>query len=187
MSLDALAGSATDNSYLTVAEADAIAATRLGTLKWNDDATTDGMKEAALVTASANLDQLDWIGAKAAADQPMSWPRSGAECGDKAYDDATIPKEVEIATFDLAESLLNDPSLITGIGGGTAAGELVPGVPNSDLRSLQLDVMRLEWREASASPRVKTALTQLPHLVSVLGCLTTSTAGNRCTLLRVRS
>ena len=190
MSLDALAGSATDNSYLTVAEADAIAATRPGVLKWSAVATTDAQKEAALITASGYLDQLGWIGTRTSTTQPMAWPRTDAECDEKAYDNATIPSEVEQATFDIAEALLSDPGLLTGQGGSSAGGgpELVPGVPNADLQSLKLDVMELVWKnDQTSSARIKTVLTELPHLVGLLGCLTTSTAGGRCTVLRVRS
>ena len=191
MSLDALAGSATDNSYLTIAEADAIALTRVGTLTWTNPATTEPQKEAALVSASSLLDTLEWIGSRTSPDQPMAWPRTSASCGEKSYDDATIPREVEQATFDLAEGLLNDPGMITGQGGSAAGGggELVPGVPNADLRSLQLDVMRLEWKDSPYSSSVKTPLTEMPHLVPMLGCLTTSLGptGSSRVLLRVRS
>lgn len=188
MSLDALAGSATDNSYLTIAEADAIALTRVGTLAWPDAA--QAQQEAALVSASRYLDQLSWIGTRTAEDQPMAWPRTDAECDEKVYDNATIPSEVEQATFDLAEALLSDPGLITGQGGSSAGAgaELVAGVPNADLQSLKLDVMELVWKnDQRSSSRIKTALTELPHLVGLLGCLTTSSAGGRCTILRARS
>jgi hypothetical protein len=190
MSLDALAGSATDNSYLTLAEAEAIALTRPGVLTWTNVATTQPQKEAALVTASSYLNQLSWIGTRTSTSQPMAWPRTSAECDEKVYDDSTIPTEVKQATFDIAEALLSDPGLLTGQGGTSAGGgaELVPGVPNADLQSLKLDVMELVWkRDQMSSTRLKTVLTELPHLVGLLGCLTTSTTGGRCTVLRVRS
>lgn len=189
MSLAALAGSTVDNSYLTVAEADAIAASMLGTLKWNDAATDNATKEKALVQATRQLDGLEWIGSRAVATQPLGWPRSGAQCGEKSYDATTIPREVELATFDLAEFLLNDPSAISGIGGGSgsASGELVPGVPNADLKRLKLDVMELEWRDgATGGVAVRTPLSVLPHLSSVLGCLTTSVVpGGSCRMVPV--
>lgn len=181
MSLASLAGSTVPNSYLTTAEADGIAATMLGTLKWLDAATTTAKKEQALVQATQQLDTLGWVGSRAVATQPLAWPRDNAKCGEKSYDKTTIPREVELATFDLAEALLGNPGLITGIGnsssGGGTAGELVPGVPNKDLKRLTLDVMTLEWRDAAASSGVtiKTPLSVLPHLAGILGCLTTST------------
>jgi hypothetical protein len=178
MSLAALGGSTVDNSYLTVAEADAIAATMLGTLKWLDPTTTTTQKENALIQATFNLDTLTYVGSKASPTQPLSWPRKDAKCGEKSYADNVIPREVELATFDLAEGLLNDPALISGIGGtgsGGAPGELVPGVPNADLKRLKLDVMELEWRDgATGGGTIKTPLSVMPHLSSILGCLTTS-------------
>ena len=179
MSLAKLAGSTVDNSYLSVAEADAIAGTMLGTLKWNDATTTTADKEKALIQATLQLDTLSWVGTKAASTQPLDWPRKDAACGEKTYGDAAIPREVELSTFDLAEGLLNDPGLISGIGGsggGGTPGELVPGVPNADLKRLKLDVMELEWRDGAAGSGVtiKTPLTVMPHLSSTLGCLTTS-------------
>jgi len=179
MSLAALGGSPVENSYLSVAEADAIAFTMLGTLKWLDPATTPADQESALIQATQQLDTLGWVGTRASSAQALAWPRDGAKCGEKSYDNATVPREVELATFDLAEALLNNPALITGIGGATGggtAGELVPGVPNKDLKRLKLDVMELEWRDGAVSSGVtiKTPLTVLPHLAGILGCLTTS-------------
>ena len=178
MSLAALGGSTVDNSYLTVAEADAIAATMLGTLKWLDPATTTAQKENALIQSTRNLDTLGWVGTRTSPTQPLAWPRKDAKCGEKSYADNVIPREVELSTFDLAEGLLNDPALISGIGGtgsSSAPGELVPGVPNADLKRLKLDVMELEWKDDSTgSVIIKTPLSVMPHLASILGCLTTS-------------
>lgn len=131
--------------------------------------------------ATRQLETLGWVGTKAAATQPLSWPRKDAKCGEKSYDALTVPREVELATFDLAEALLGNPALITGLGSGSSgsgsSGELVPGVPNKDLKRLKLDVMELEWRDGTTSSgvTVKTPLSVLPHLASILGCLTTST------------
>jgi hypothetical protein len=179
MSLASLGGSTVANSYLTVAEADGIAATMLGTLKWNDAATTTLQKESALIQATLQMETLGWVGTRAVATPPLSWPRKDAKCGEKSYDATTVPREVELATFDMAEALLGNPGLITGLGSGTSgsggSGELVPGVPNKDLKRLKLDVMELEWRDgATGSATVKTPLSVLPHLAGILGCLTTS-------------
>ena len=180
MSLAALGGSATYNSYLSVAEADAIAATQLGELAWNT--ATNDEKERALINATFWLDTLDYIGSKTDPTQPLKWPRTGASCGDKSYANDVIPKEIEMATFYLAEALLGDPGIISGIGGGDTStgtpGEIIPGVPNKDLKSLKLDVMELVWKDdATGSSIVKTPLTVMPFLANVLGCLTTSVVG----------
>lgn len=170
----ATAGSASANSYLSVAGADAIANGMIGTLAWST-ATSDN-KARALITATNGLETLSWVGSKATSTQALSWPRVDANCGDKAPADDEIPREMELATFDLANALLADPTLLKSSASSEA---LVPGVPNRDLKRLKLDVMELEWRTdvtPSTTSRV-TPLTVLPHLASILGCLTTSSTG----------
>lgn len=175
VTVTATAGSASANSYLTVAAADAIANTMVGTLAWGS-ATTDD-KGPALITATNGLETLSWTGTRATSTQALSWPRVDASCGDKEIADDDIPREIELACFDLANALLGDPTLLRSTPG---AGELVTGVPNRDLRRLKLDVMELEWREfetPSGAAQI-TPLTALPHLASILGCLTTSGTGS---------
>lgn len=167
----ATSGAANANSYLTVAAADSIANTMIATLKWST-ATTDN-KGRALITATRYLDQLGWIGDRATTTQALAWPRSDASCGEKAYDDDEIPAEVQYATFDLADALLNDPTLFNTSNAGL--GELIPGIPNASLKSARVDVLAVEFKDGgSGAPVVKNALTVLPHLVGMLGCLTTS-------------
>ena len=94
--------------------------------------------------------------------------------------------------------LLGDPTFIIGgipgsggsTGGGGTPGELVPGIPNSDLKELTLDVMKIVWRDdASGSSGSVALLEKLPVLSQVLGCLTTSVAsvGSSRVIQRVRS
>jgi hypothetical protein len=71
-SITATVGSASANSYLTIAAADTIAATMLGTLAWTT-ATTD-QKTRALITATRGLDTLDWIGYRATETQALDCP-----------------------------------------------------------------------------------------------------------------
>ena len=63
MSLAALLGSSTDNSYLTVVEADGYAAQSPADLAWKTEAD-EIKKEQALVTATYWLDTLTYIGTK---------------------------------------------------------------------------------------------------------------------------
>lgn len=186
--LIATPGAIDANSYMTVAEADALASYRLGTLTWTTTPTEQ--KEVALIQATRYMDTLEYIGAKASADQALSWPRVRARCGDKSYDAETIPTEVKEATFDLAEGLLNNPGLISrqGIPTSTSTtGELVTGVSNADLKRLKLDVMELEWRETTNSDKFPaTPISVMPHLLSVLGCLTTSRIPSVNTQIRLQ-
>ena len=119
------------------------------------------------------METLQWIGYRTGVNQALSWPRTGANCGDKRPSQTAIPREVELATFDLANALLGDPMLLRNHATTTA---LVPGIPNRDLRRIRLDVMEVEWRTqiGNSTTKAVTPLTVLPHLATILGCLTTS-------------
>ena len=163
------AGSASANSYLSVAGGDSIANLLLGTLAWSS-ATTDD-KGRALISATRYLDELSWIGDRASSTQALGWPRSGIALDGVSLSSATIPEQVEQATFDLANALLATPTLLSG--SNTALGELIPGIPNSSLQSASVDVVSVTFRQGGA-PTVLNALTVLPSLVGTLGPLTTS-------------
>ena len=184
LTVDATVGSDEANSYLSVAAADTIAETMITTLEW-DVSTTDD-KGKALITATRYLDQLEWIGSRATTTQTLDWPRSEATCGDKAYDDDEVPAEIQYATFDLADALLNNPTLLSG--SNASLNELIPGIPNSDLRAARVDVLSVEFKDTGGGgPTIKNVLTVLPHLVGILGCLTTSslnTSVGRIAVLR---
>ena len=197
MSLTALLGASEVNSYLTVAEGDTFASQSLGDIAWNN-VTEESDKEKALVSATRWIDTLDFVGSKCDPKQPLKWPRSEAVCGDYAYSCETgVPPQVEQATFAVANVLLGDPTFIIGGipgsgggGGSSTPGELVPGIPNSDLKELTLDVMKIVWRDdASGSSGSVALLEKLPVLSQVLGCLTTSVAsvGTSRVIQRVRS
>lgn len=197
MSLTALLGAAEDNSYLTVAEGDTFANQSLGDIAWNN-VTDEVDKEKALVSATRWLDTLDYVGSKCDPAQPLKWPRSGAVCGDYVYGCETgVPPQVEQATFAVANVLLGDPTFIIGGipgsgggGGGGTPGELVPGIPNSDLKELTLDVMKIVWRDdATGQSGAVALLEKLPVLSQILGCLTTTVAnvGTTRVIQRVRS
>ena len=168
-------GGSTNTSYISVEEGDSFAVQQLGTLKWST-ATYDE-KAKALISATRYLDQLQWIGSRATATQALAWPRIGAVCGEKSYGETVIPPEVKQGTFWLAELLLNDPNALAGNSSVGAGGQLVPGINNADLKSARLDVMELVWRDAgSGAPVVVNALTALPMLVNLFGCLCLSPA-----------
>lgn len=183
-SITATVGSASANSYLTIAAADTIAESMLGTLAWTT-ATTD-QKTRALITATRGLDTLTWIGDRASTTQALDWPRSDVSCDGVEYPDDEIPAQVAYSTFDLANALLTTPTLLQ-----STSAQIVPGIPNRDLARLKLDVMELEWRTdvSSASQAIVSPLSALPHLATILGCLTTSTipGGTGRVMARVRS
>ncbi|MBO9602547.1 MAG: hypothetical protein J7496_08575 [Novosphingobium sp.] len=94
-------GSATSESYCSVADADT-RATALGTTAWTGD---DATKEAALRRATGYMEQQfrnRWKGTRLYRDQALSWPRYGA-CVD-GFDvlSTVVPDEVRDACADLA-------------------------------------------------------------------------------------
>ena len=185
--IDATIGGATANSYLTVAAADTLTETMLGTLAWTT-ATTDS-KTRALITATRGLDTLGWIGSKATTTQALDWPRTGVSCDGVDYDSTAIPTQILYATFDLANSLLTTPNLLLTPPASSTA--LIPGIPNRTLSKIKADVLELTFRpDVSASAQsIVSPLTVLPHLATTLGCLTTSTipGGSGRIINRVRS
>ena len=172
-------GGSSSNSYLDVSTATAKSDERLGTLNWTT-ATSD-QRIRALITAAGYLDQLSWIGDRAATTQAMAWPRTGATCGEKIYTSTVIPPEVLEAQYDIAEMLLGTPGAINA--SSSVVGELVPGVPNSSLKRATLDVLELEFLPGGAPVR-KNVLTILPHLSDLLGCLCLSVGSS--STIRVR-
>ena len=185
--IDATTGGANANSYLTVAAADTLTETMLGTLAWAT-ATTDS-KTRALITATRGLDTLGWVGSKATTTQALDWPRTGVSCDGVDYDSTAIPAQILYATFDLANSLLTTPNLL--LTPPTSSTALIPGIPNRTLSKIKADVLELTFRpDVSASAQsIVNPLTVLPHLATTLGCLTTSTipGGSGRIINRVRS
>jgi hypothetical protein len=162
----ATAGASNANSYLSVAAADDLANLYLGTLNWAT-ATTDN-KGRALIMATRYLDELQYVGSKASTTQALLWPRSDAECGDWSFTSSEIPQPIKQAAFDLAEYLLGDSNVLSGTGAGSS--ELIPGIPNANLKRARVDVIDVEFNQAGQA-EAKNALNVVPHLKQVLGCL----------------
>lgn len=125
ISITATAGSASANSYLTLADAQAI----VDGLVEDDDvaawasATTD-QKNRALYTATQRIDRERFLGAKASDTQALQWPRTGVRKPDTFtstyttgfpyrvttdyYTDTEIPDQVKRAEVILAVYLNNN-------------------------------------------------------------------------------
>lgn len=92
------------NSYVSLADANTIASTRLFTAPW--DAATDATRERALATATSLLDRLQWQGRVLAPTQPLAWPRVAQHAAPGYPLTAEIPSAIVGATVDLAIHLL---------------------------------------------------------------------------------
>src|SRR5687767_11079763 len=101
----ATVGSASANSYVTLAEAATYMEGRLNASTWETDATTDN-KNRALVEAARELESLCWKGCKASDTQALQWPRDLAVDPDSPnawfYENSEIPQRVKDAQMELA-------------------------------------------------------------------------------------
>lgn len=135
------------NSYLTLAEAQDYADRDMDSVEWYQ-ATTD-QRTRALLTATRNLDLVGFVGERATPTQSLAWPRKNFKTPEKTYTDTEIPAEIKQATWELANSLTRD-IVISGQTAGSTS--LIPGIPNSGLKRVKLDVMEIEWK---SSPSVQ--------------------------------
>ena len=108
ITLIATAGSATANTYSTLAEAETYFEGRLYTTNW--DADTDPDKNKALVWATRLLDQLmEWDGSYMTSTQALRWPRGGVTTPDGVWlNSDVIPDFLQQATAEFAACLLDE-------------------------------------------------------------------------------
>src|SRR5687768_15812728 len=114
MALVCTPGGASDNSYVTLADANTYFADRLNSTAngdWTNDssgvARSDAVKSAALVTATRRIDEEQFLGVKTTTTQSLKWPRVGVYDEDGiALSSSTIPTRVKEATYIAALELL---------------------------------------------------------------------------------
>lgn len=109
------------NSYVTMAQANEIVATRLFAEPWN--AATDDTRVRAILTATALLDRMHWQGRKLVPSQPLEWPRVPDRCPSGYPLDADIVPPIVAAAVELALHLLSTGEL----GGGPAVMQRMVG------------------------------------------------------------
>ena len=124
VTIDATAGGANANSYMTLAQADAyveamIESTDVG--KWTTG--TDDSRNRALTAAAERLDRERFLGARATDTQARQWPRTGVRKPDTYvntyatgfpfrisedyFTDTEIPDQIKRAQIELAVYLKN--------------------------------------------------------------------------------
>lgn len=104
-------------TYVSFANAKALAADRLNAEEWQaavdqyeadenaDPAAIPVLCRQALITATATLDRLAWAGELANSSQPLAWPRSGTSAAPDS-----IPRALVTACAELAFYLLKPES-----------------------------------------------------------------------------
>lgn len=107
------------NSYVSVSEADSYLSDRLDVAAWTNAPTEQ--KSQALITATAYLDGLVWIGTVVSESQSLAFPRVGSYddpfIGATVYFGNTPPKRITDATIELAYHFLNNDGILDDTGG----------------------------------------------------------------------
>lgn len=104
------------NTYVTMVEADAYFSTRIDAGAWLN--AQDDDQESALVTATLLLDENQFIGVAVSSTQSLAWPRKDAIYFDpklgieKSVTTETYPKQIKMATYELALHLLTNENLL---------------------------------------------------------------------------
>ncbi len=110
--IDATLQSATANSYVTLAEADAYFETVPSSTQW--DNKQDDNKKRALISATRWIDTLNFYGDRCDSSQALSWPRNNYHVDRVELTCSAIPADIKYAAFELARALANDTDSITG-------------------------------------------------------------------------
>ena len=125
VTIDATAGGASANSYITLAQADAYVEAMVNSTdvsKW--DTGTDDNRNRALAAAAERLDRERFLGARATDTQARQWPRTGVRKPDTYvntyatgfpfrisedyFTDEEIPDQIKRAQIELAVYLHNN-------------------------------------------------------------------------------
>ena len=125
VSIDATAGGASANSYMTLAQADAYVEAMISSAdvsKWGTG--NDDSRNRALTAAAQRLDRERFIGARATDTQALQWPRTGVRKPDTYvntyatgfpfrisedyFTDTEIPDQIKRAQIELAVYLHNN-------------------------------------------------------------------------------
>jgi hypothetical protein len=115
--LVATAGSASANSYITVADADTYHDAHSYATTWT--AATTAQKTVSLIWATRLLDShFEWVGTIAGDTQALRWPRAATYDRDsRLLANDAIPEAIEFATAELARHLLSaDRTAPQGVG-----------------------------------------------------------------------
>ena len=188
--IDSTLGGSTANSYVSLAEALAIANNLPFADKWLE--TPDDDLVVALITATRWLETLTFQGDRCTAEQRLKWPRSGAECDGVTSACASIPYDIQQAEVILAYAWVERPAEFPGQGtpgGGAQAGTFVSKNQLGDL-----------VQEFSAFPNGQgggddsclscdnpAIINSFPWLSDLLKCWANTTVKGGRVLLRLRS
>jgi hypothetical protein len=100
------------NSYVSNAAADIYFSNRLNSAKWTD--ADEATQDQALVTSTSIIEREKFRGARTSDTQDLEFPRTGlTDRYNTPVDDASIPNEVKLSTYELAIEILSNGAIQT--------------------------------------------------------------------------
>jgi hypothetical protein len=176
----ATVGSATANSYVTLADANTALEARLNDSTWTG--ATDDTKNRALVEAAAELQTQTWKGSRTDSTQALAWPREDVENPDAPYDadlddsgypeyDAdAIPDRIVQAQVELAFQFVK---------AGTT--DLAMPATTEGIRRKRIDVLETEYEPGGVTTR---GLNRFPRVYRLIAPLLTGGGASSLTVVR---
>lgn len=144
-------GDPSANTYADASAADAYLAYRVGASAWAGYSAD--LKAQALVSATRDIDTLDFIGERATDDQALEWPRTGTDYADDALPQRLVDATIELA-FSYAQQVTAD-----------ATSDVLNPVPDNIKRE---KTGPLETEYFAPTAPEATALERLPAIVQRL-------------------
>ena len=164
--INATLSSASANSYVTLAEADAYFETVPSSTQW--DNKQDDKKNRALIAATRWIDSFVFFGDRCDHGQALKFPRNNYQVDDVELACTAIPNNIKYAQYELARALANDTDAMTGNIG-----------TNGNIAEAKLGDLAVKYNVASqGTGSVNNIMDVYPWLQSYLGSYMIGGAGS---------
>jgi hypothetical protein len=164
MTIDAVPGSPTANSYVTVTAATDFLQERLHVEAWytadpEEAITLPHRREAALMQATRLIDeQVGWYGLPVTMTQALAWPQTGqVDAMDRPVDQTTVPANVQRATAYYALTLLEAEEVIQAATVAAATGEGL-------IKSKKIGDTTITYQDAPSASTATTSTSTRPRI-----------------------
>ena len=164
--INATLSSASANSYVTLAEADAYFETVPDATTW--DNKLDDARNRALIAATRWIDSFVFFGDRCDHGQALKFPRNNYQVDDVELACTAIPNNIKYAQYELARALANDTDAMTGNVG-----------TNGNIAEAKLGDLEVKYNLASqGTGSVNNIMDVYPWLQSYLGAYMIGGAGS---------
>ena len=163
--INATLSSASANSYVTLAEADAYFETVPDATTW--DNKLDDARNRALIVATRWIDSFVFYGDRCDNGQALKFPRNNYKVDDVELACTAIPNDIKYAQYELARALANDTEAMTGVSG-----------KDGNFEEVALGDLKVKYNTASqGTGSVNNIMDVYPWLQSYLGAYMLGGAG----------